>query len=194
MHGFHAPNSYIASQYKRHKATIGQSFAKARRRGRRTLARRGVPRGGGWKLAATPEPSAGAAPARLPAHFHLFAGVERVVHRAVDDVEDAARARHADGVALLEPVDRGNARLRSRQAAHNIDDFPAELLLPDLAQAGKSRFQEAGSRAFGHAPSRRVSGSAGAAIASRRIDWRSRLVVEHDRCGKTAAPAQQARW
>src|SRR5579863_8804565 len=34
---------------------------------------------GGWKLAATPEPSAGAAPARLPAHFQLFAGVERVV-------------------------------------------------------------------------------------------------------------------
>ena len=56
-------------------------------------------------------------PWRLPAHFEFFAGIELVLHRAVDDVEDAARARHADGVALFEAVDRGNARLAAGKAA-----------------------------------------------------------------------------
>lgn len=86
--------------------------------------------------------------ARLPAHLQLFGHVERVLQRAVNDVEHTPRARHADRIALLEPIDRGDARLGARQAAQNIDNLLAELLLPDLAQAGKSRFE--GFRALDH--------------------------------------------
>ena len=44
--------------------------------------------------------------ARLPARFEFLAGVEFVLERAIDDFENPPRAGHADGLALLEPVDR----------------------------------------------------------------------------------------
>jgi hypothetical protein len=94
---------------------------------------------------------------RSPAHFEFFADVERVVERAIDDVENAARARHADGFALLETVDRRNARFAARQAAEDVDDFPPEFFLPELPQAGKSRLERF--RAFGHAPSPHQTGA-----------------------------------
>jgi hypothetical protein len=90
---------------------------------------------------------------RLPAHLQFFAGVERVLERAIDDVEYAARARHADRFALLQSVDRRDAGFAAGQAAEDIDDFPSKLFLPQLPQAGESRLEGAGSRTFGHAPS-----------------------------------------
>ena len=63
------------------------------------------------------------------------------VKRRIHHIEYAPRARHANGLTLFEPVDRRDARLISRQPAQNIDDFPPELFLPDLAQSRKSSFE-----------------------------------------------------
>src|SRR5438034_479197 len=73
----------------------------------------------------------------LPSRLDLLANVDRVVERGIDDVEDAAGARHADGIALFQSVNRRDARLVAWQPAEDVDDFPAQLLLPDSAQAGK---------------------------------------------------------
>jgi len=95
---------------------------------------------------------------RSPAHFEFFAGVELFLQRAVDDVKHAARARHADRFTLLESIDRRNAGLGTGQTAQYVDNFPAQLLLPDLPEAAKSRLQSPRSLTFGHAPSDRLQG------------------------------------